>query len=100
MAMNRIIISKVAAVILLFLMLLSVFAYNIYMFCDMFSKKAPYVGSFARHLKIMKEQLTLKKGATLLDLGCGDGKAMRFFRKYFELGQIDGYEVNYFATTW
>ena len=95
--MNWTFILKIIVIVILSLLCLAIFAYNIYIFCNMFSKKAPYVGSFARHLKIMKKKLKLKKGATLLDLGCGDGKAMRFFRKNFDLGQIDGYEINIFA---
>ncbi|HCY20392.1 TPA: hypothetical protein DIC40_00675 [Patescibacteria group bacterium] len=31
----------------------------------------------------MKENLHLEKGKKLVDLGCGDGKALRFFVKTF-----------------
>jgi len=48
-------------------------------------KKAPYVPSFNYHLRIMKKHLTLKKWATIVDLWCGDGKALRFFNKEFGL---------------
>ncbi len=48
-------------------------------------KKAPYVPSFDYHLRIMKKHLILKKWSTIVDLGCGDGKALRFFDKEFWL---------------
>ena len=48
-------------------------------------KKAPYVPSFDYHLRIMKQHLTLKKWSKIVDLGCGDGKALRFFSKEFWL---------------
>ena len=44
------------------------------------TKKAPYIPSFNRQLELMK-QLKLKKDATMVDLGCGDGKVLRFFSK-------------------
>ena len=44
----------------------------------------------------MKQQLKLKKWAKLVDLWCGDGKALRFFSK--EFGLIgEGYEINPFV---
>lgn len=59
-------------------------------------KKAPYVPSFDYHLRIMKKYLTLEKGATIVDLWCGDGKALRFFSKEFGL-KGTGYDLNPFA---
>lgn len=59
-------------------------------------KKAPYVPSFNSHLKLMQDHLRLKKWGKLVDLGCGDGKAMRFFRKTFGL-HCEGYDINPFA---
>ncbi len=59
-------------------------------------KKAPYVPSFDLHLRIMKQQLKLKKGAKIVDLGCGDGKALRFFSKEFGL-KGTGYDLNPFV---
>ncbi|HKL44337.1 MAG TPA: class I SAM-dependent methyltransferase [Candidatus Absconditabacterales bacterium] len=60
-------------------------------------KQAPYVGSFKRHLKIMTK-LNLKKGSTMLDLGCGDGKVLRFFQKTYNLKKCIGYDINPYAT--
>ncbi len=48
-------------------------------------KKAPYVPSFDSQLKIMKKYLILEKWAKIVDLWCGDGKALRFFSKEFGL---------------
>ncbi len=60
-------------------------------------KRAPYVPSFNYHLKLMKEKLKLRKWAKLIDLWCGDGKALRFFSKTFEtIGE--GYEINPFVS--
>ena len=59
-------------------------------------KKAPYVPSFDYHLKIMKEHLKLKNGSTIVDLGCGDGKALRFFVKEFWLVGT-WYDINPFV---
>lgn len=44
----------------------------------------------------MKQQLKLKKGVNIVDLGCGDGKALRFFCKEFGLIGI-GYDLNPFV---
>jgi SAM-dependent methyltransferase len=59
-------------------------------------KKAPYVPSFNSHLIVMKQHLKLKKGAKIVDLGCGDGKALRFFSKEFRL-KGTGYDLNPFV---
>jgi len=54
-----------------------------------------YVPSFDRHIRLMKDQLKLNSWKKLVDLGCGDAKAMRFFAKTFWL-QCDGYELQRF----
>lgn len=59
-------------------------------------KKAPYVPSFDVHLKVMKQHLKLEKWSTIVDLGCGDGKALRFFSKEFWLKCV-GYDLNPFV---
>ncbi|MCX6824544.1 MAG: class I SAM-dependent methyltransferase [candidate division SR1 bacterium] len=58
-------------------------------------KSAMYVPSFNRHIRLMKHHLKLVRGKKLIDLGCGDGKAMRFFAETFGL-QCDGYELQRF----
>jgi len=56
-------------------------------------KKAPYVPSFDCHLSIMKRYLQLNKWSKIIDLGCGDGKVLRFFSKEFWLF-CTWYDVN------
>ena len=56
-------------------------------------KRAPYVPSFNYHLNLMKKGLKLRKWAKIIDLGCGDGKALRFFSKNFGL-KGEGYDIN------
>ena len=58
-------------------------------------KSAMYVPSFNRHIKLMKNNLKLIRWKRLVDLWCGDGKAMRFFNNQFGL-QCDGYELQWF----
>lgn len=57
---------------------------------------APYVGTFGREIHLMKQYLRLEKGKKLVDLGCGDGKALRFFIKTFGI-QWYWYDINTFA---
>jgi len=56
-------------------------------------KKAPYVPSFDYHLNLIKKNLKLRKWAKIVDLWCGDGKALRFFSKNFWL-KGEGYDIN------
>ena len=58
-------------------------------------KSAMYVPSFNRHIKLMKNNLNLICWKKLVDLWCGDGKAMRFFADTFGI-QCDGYELQRF----
>lgn len=89
-------------ILLCYLILIIFMAISISMIIVMISpiitgyKKAPYVPSFNYHLRLMKQHLTLRKWAKLVDLWCGDGKALRFFGK--EFGVIgEGYEINPFV---
>ncbi len=59
-------------------------------------KKAPYVPSFRYHLNLMKKHLQLEKWAKIVDLWCGDGKALRFFTTVFWL-QGTWYDLNPFV---
>ncbi len=56
---------------------------------------AMYVPSFNRHILLMKQHLKLIHWKKLVDLWCGDGKAMRFFSRTFGV-QADGYEIQFF----
>ena len=60
------------------------------------TKKAPYIPSFDRQLELMK-QLKIKKNATMVDLGCWDGKALRFFSKEHNLKSADWFDINPYA---
>jgi len=43
------------------------------------------------------EQLQIKKGSTMIDLWCWDGKVLRFFSKNFWIKSGDGLDINWFA---
>lgn len=60
------------------------------------NKAAPYVGTFDKEIRLMRENLHLIKWKKLADLGCGDGKALRFFVKNFGIKWI-WYDINIFA---
>ena len=83
--------------IFLWILLVVVLAFTLRVVYELFSfvfrkdKSAMYVPSFDRHIRLMK-QLKLTRGKKLVDLWCGDGKAMRFFTQQFGL-QCDGYEL-------
>ncbi|MCX6825496.1 MAG: hypothetical protein NTY80_04745 [candidate division SR1 bacterium] len=69
--------------------------YGLFAFMFRKDKSAMYMPSFNRHISLMKQHLRLVRGKKLVDLGCGDGKAMRFFSREFGL-QCDGYEIQHF----
>jgi len=81
--------------LLLLLIVIMVFTlrvvYGLFAFMFRKDKTAMYVPSFDRHIRLMK-QLKLTRGKKLVDLWCGDGKAMRFFAQQFGL-QCNGYEL-------
>ena len=60
------------------------------------TKKAPYIPSFNRQLELMK-QLKLKKDSTIVDLWCGDGKALRFFVKEHGIKLAEWFDINFYA---
>lgn len=57
----------------------------------------PYVPSYNEDLARMKEKLKLESWKTMIDLGCWDGKALRFFAKNFAITKWVGYDFNGFA---
>jgi hypothetical protein len=69
--------------------------YGLLVFMFKKDKSAMYVPSFNRHIRLMKQHLHLVRWKKLIDLWCGDGKAMRFFFKTFGL-VCDGYELQHF----
>ena len=60
--------------------------YNVQLFLLMFrsNKQAIYIPSFTKDLSLMCGQLPLSPGKMLIDLGCGDGKALRFFVREYQ----------------
>ena len=85
--------------LLLLLLLVVVFILRVFygLFATFFRRNtlAMYVPSFDRHIKLMRECLKLVRWKRLVDLWCGDGKAMRFFARTFGV-QCDGYEIQHF----
>ncbi len=57
---------------------------------------APYISSFDKDILLMKNNLSLEKWKTLVDLWCGDAKALRFFVKTFGIVGY-WYDINNFA---
>ncbi len=83
--------------LLVWLLLFLVVVFVLWIFVTFFFRNthAMYVPSFNRHINLMKKYLKLIPWKTLVDLWCGDGKAMRFFWKNFGV-HCDGYEIQYF----
>lgn len=55
----------------------------------------PYIPSYNEDLEFMREKLDLEPHKTLIDLGCWDGKAMRFFIKNFKVKKAVWYDLNW-----
>lgn len=87
--------------ILLGIIMFLVIWYNVQLFLFMIRrhKEAIYVPSFNRHLALMKKTLPLIRGKKLLDLGCGDGKALRFFTREYGVA-CAWYDINSFAISY
>jgi len=87
---------------MLILILITIISLTWYYFISflksLYTTKVPYVGSFDRQLELLK-QLNLEKWKTIIDLWCGDGKALRSFEKKFQL-KWTGYDINHFAITY
>lgn len=90
----------ITQIVLLLLLLSIVFfsgrvIFGLLVFIFKKDKSAMYVPSFNRHIRLMHQHLHLTRWKRLVDLWCGDGKAMRFFARVFGL-QCDGYELQNF----
>ena len=72
--------------------------YHVQLFLFIFRKhkQAIYAPSFTKHLQLMKKKLPLVAGKSLLDLWCGDGKALRFFSRHYGV-KCQWYDINSFA---
>jgi len=71
------------------------FSFYLFVSCLLPSKRAPFVSSFAKDLKLMK-QLNLIRWKKIVDLWCGSSRALRFFKSEFWL-IWEGYDINFFA---
>lgn len=81
------------------IMLLAIFIGILIYFGDMLwslirTRWVPYVPSFDKDLALMQDNLWLNKDKTLLDLWCGDGKALRYLIKNYALKSWTGYELS------
>ncbi|MDZ7830819.1 MAG: class I SAM-dependent methyltransferase [Desulfobacterales bacterium] len=54
---------------------------------------ALYVSTSQARIRAVLDELDLKPGQVLIDLGCGDGRALRAARRRFNISVI-GYEIN------
>jgi len=88
-------ISIIILIFVLFVIIFLTWYYFISFAKSLYTTKVPYVWSFSRQLDIMKD-LNLKKWKKIIDLWCGDGKALRFFEKEFWLNGT-WYDINSFA---
>ncbi|MDD2487083.1 MAG: methyltransferase domain-containing protein [Candidatus Gracilibacteria bacterium] len=57
----------------------------------------PYVPTYDDDILVLKDNLEINENKKLLDLGCGDGKVLRFFEKNFKMSILDGYDINSYA---
>jgi len=77
----------------------AVFFRSLIYFCDMLwslirTRWVPYVPSFDKDLALIQDSLWLQAWKTLLDLWCGDGKALRYLVKHYKLISWTGYEIS------
>jgi len=82
---------------------LFIFLTSFYVFSSLYglflSKGVPYVPLSRKKIKFLKQKIHLPENANLIDLGCGNGRIMRFFEKQ-GVKNIDGYEINLWAYVW
>ena len=50
--------------------------------------EAPTVGSYPRHLKLIKQNIQFAPDATIVDLGCGNGGVLRFLHKQYAFSKL------------
>ncbi len=91
-------IKPIIAIIIIILISLFATSFIIFTFKSVFQprKRAPYIWTFKRHFKILK-QLDIPQWSTILDLWCWDGKALRFFHKTYQLKKWIWYDINIYA---
>ncbi len=88
------IVSTIMIVILLVIFLATVIYFGDMLLALIRSRWVPYVPSFDKDLALMHDSLWLESGKTLLDLWCGDGKALRYLVQHYRIDQWVGYEIS------
>ncbi len=81
-----------------FILTICVCLYLIWSFVSIvFSKWVPFVSSFDDDLNVIKNNLKITKWKSIIDLWCGDGKALRMFIKNYDFKYATWYDVNFSA---
>jgi SAM-dependent methyltransferase len=87
-------------IIVLILILLGIFILTIlgiYIWSEIkhyLYNQAPTVGTYSSHYDLMKKKLKWVDGWSLVDLGCGDGKLLRFMKNQYNFSCVDGIDNN------
>lgn len=89
-----IVLSIISVCIFVIIFVATLFYFGDMLFSLIRSRWVPYVPSFDRDLALMQDGLWLQANKTLLDLWCGDGKALRYLVKHYQLKQWIGYEIS------
>lgn len=89
---------QILLLFVLFVVVLFVVVFHVYMIYSFInsSRLAPYVPSPTRDLENIIWNFEMERWKYLVDLWCGDGKALRFFQKIFWV-KCDGFDINFFA---
>ncbi len=85
---------------LLVLILASASYYYYYYFTTLSTNGVPSIGSFSHDLLLLKSYLENYEsidGKTIVDLGCGEGKVVRYFLKHWSPKHAYGYDNNRFS---
>src|SRR3989339_1077792 len=61
------------------------------------ARGVPYVPLARGKLAFLNENVKFNPADSLVDLGCGNGRVLRFLEKYQGLTKLEGYEVNWWA---
>lgn len=77
--------------------LLFVTVYFFYFIWSLFSWSARYIDSYNKSLLLIKKEIGFLQWKKLIDLGSGNGKALRFFAKHYEISSLVWHEYNIVA---
>lgn len=84
--------------IVLALLLIFFFVYGVSTIVGVIrARGVPYVPLARGKLAFLHEHVKFKPTDALVDLGCGNGRVLRFLEKHQGLTKLDGYEVNWWA---